>query len=154
MIESVNNGIKHRLTRPYESTTTGMVERLHRIARREFFELHIFDTATGQVSNLVEFSETVLNEAGGRLTEGFSDRSIRKRLPNAHQLAKVSHLHLAAINLSMLRVCLFATWTHITNRWRRCGCACQIEVVPGSAPGVFDLPYFKRLAPNVLAVIT
>jgi hypothetical protein len=40
----LNNGIKHRLTRPYSPTTTGKVERLHRTMRREFFELHTFDT--------------------------------------------------------------------------------------------------------------
>jgi transposase InsO family protein len=40
----LNNGIKHRLTAPYSPTTTGKVERLHRTMRREFFELHTFDT--------------------------------------------------------------------------------------------------------------
>jgi transposase InsO family protein len=40
----LNNGIKHRLTRPYSPTTTGKVERLHRTMRREFFELNTFDT--------------------------------------------------------------------------------------------------------------
>jgi hypothetical protein len=40
----LNNGIKHRLTRPYSPTTTGKVERLHRTMRREFFELHTYDT--------------------------------------------------------------------------------------------------------------
>jgi transposase InsO family protein len=39
-----NNGIKHRLTAPYSPTTTGKVERFHRTMRREFFELHTFDT--------------------------------------------------------------------------------------------------------------
>jgi len=40
----LNNGIKHRLTAPYSPTTTSKVERLHRTMRREFFELHTFDT--------------------------------------------------------------------------------------------------------------
>jgi hypothetical protein len=40
----LNNGVKHRLTAPYSPTTTGKVERLHRTMRREFFELHTFDT--------------------------------------------------------------------------------------------------------------
>ena len=40
----LNNGITHRLTAPYSPTTTGKVERLHRTMRREFFELHTFDS--------------------------------------------------------------------------------------------------------------
>ena len=40
----LNNGIKHRLTKPYSPTTTGKVERLHRTMRREFFELQTYDT--------------------------------------------------------------------------------------------------------------
>ncbi len=39
-----NNGIKHILTAPFSPTTTGKVERLHRTMRKEFFDLHTFDT--------------------------------------------------------------------------------------------------------------
>jgi transposase InsO family protein len=39
-----HNGVKHILTAPYSPTTTGKIERLHRTMRKEFFELHTFDT--------------------------------------------------------------------------------------------------------------
>src|SRR5580704_10509532 len=39
-----NNGVKHILTAPYSPTTTGKIERLHRTMRKEFFDLHTFDT--------------------------------------------------------------------------------------------------------------
>ena len=39
-----DNGIRHLLTAPYSPTTTGKIERLHKTMRREFFELHTFDT--------------------------------------------------------------------------------------------------------------
>jgi len=65
----------------------------------------------------------------------------------------VRYLHLAPIDLSMLRVCLFATWACIPHRWRRRGRACQVEVVPRSAVRVLNLSHFKRLAPDVAAVI-
>jgi hypothetical protein len=39
-----HNGVKHILTAPYSPTTTGKIERLHRTMRKEFFDLHTFDT--------------------------------------------------------------------------------------------------------------
>ncbi len=39
-----NNGVRHILTAPYSPTTTGKIERLHRTMRKEFFDLHTFDT--------------------------------------------------------------------------------------------------------------
>jgi transposase InsO family protein len=39
-----NNGVRHILTAPYAPTTTGKIERLHRTMRKEFFDLHTFDT--------------------------------------------------------------------------------------------------------------
>lgn len=39
-----NNGVRHILTAPYSPTTTGKIERLHRTMRKEFFNLHRFDT--------------------------------------------------------------------------------------------------------------
>jgi hypothetical protein len=39
-----DNGVRHILTAPYSTTTTGKIERLHRTMRKEFFDLHTFDT--------------------------------------------------------------------------------------------------------------
>src|SRR5580698_8129908 len=39
-----HNDIRHILTAPYSPTTTGKVERLHKTMRKEFFDLHTFDT--------------------------------------------------------------------------------------------------------------
>jgi hypothetical protein len=76
-----------------------------------------------------------------------------QRVSNAYESEIVVHQHLATVDLSMLRVCLFATWAYIPNRWRRRGRACQVEVVPRSALRVFNLSHFKGLSPNVAAVI-
>jgi transposase InsO family protein len=47
-----NNGVKHILTAPYSPTTTGKIERLHRTMRKEFFDLHTFDTVEATQSAL------------------------------------------------------------------------------------------------------
>lgn len=75
-----------------------------------------------------------------------------QRVSNGYKLRIASHLDLAAIDLSMLRVYLFTTWAYIPNRWRRRGRARHVEVVPRTALRVFNLSHFKSLAPNVVAV--
>jgi transposase InsO family protein len=50
-----NNGVKHILTAPYSPTTTGKIERLHRTMRKEFFELHTFDTIEAAQAALDEW---------------------------------------------------------------------------------------------------
>ena len=49
-----HNGVKHILTAPYSPTTTGKIERLHRTMRKEFFDLHTFDT--------IEVAQAALDE--------------------------------------------------------------------------------------------
>jgi transposase InsO family protein len=50
-----NNGVRHLLTAPYSPTTTGKVERLHRTMRRDFFDLHTFDTIEATQAALDEW---------------------------------------------------------------------------------------------------
>jgi transposase InsO family protein len=50
-----HNGVKHILTAPYSPTTTGKIERLHRTMRKEFFELHTFDTIEATQAALDEW---------------------------------------------------------------------------------------------------
>jgi transposase InsO family protein len=50
-----HNGVKHILTAPYSPTTTGKVERLHRTMRKEFFNLHTFDTIEATQAALDEW---------------------------------------------------------------------------------------------------
>lgn len=52
-----HNGVKHILTAPYSPTTTGKIERLHRTMRREFFELHTFDTIEAMQTGLDHWVE-------------------------------------------------------------------------------------------------
>jgi predicted nucleotidyltransferase len=54
------------MVRQLRATDAGLAE--------ELMSAHREAVATGQVSNLVKACEAVLNEAGGRLTEGFSAR--------------------------------------------------------------------------------
>jgi hypothetical protein len=83
-----------------------------------------------------------------------TDRTARKakNISKADGSEIVLHEHLAAIDLPMLRIRLFATGTDISNRWRRRGRARQVEVVPRPALRVFNFSNFKCLAPNETAV--
>jgi transposase InsO family protein len=57
-----HNGVKHILTAPYSPTTTGKIERLHRTMRKEFFDLHTFDTIQATQAALDQWVESYNTE--------------------------------------------------------------------------------------------
>jgi transposase InsO family protein len=80
-----HNGVKHILTAPYSPTTTGKIERLHRTMRREFFELHTFDT---------------IEEAQAALDEWVISYNTEREHQSIGDVAPITRFELAATNSS------------------------------------------------------
>jgi transposase InsO family protein len=80
-----HNGVKHVLTAPYSPMTTGKIERLHRTMRREFFELHTFDT---------------IEEAQAALDEWVISYNTEREHQSIGDVAPITRFELAATNSS------------------------------------------------------